>query len=117
MREARLDWIDTFAPPITQRLNSGVRFPKGVNVTLENEDVYNLMETCIFETLDLYGREVSAFCALFKDEEWRNYSYASDVDKYHNTGCVTLLSLHLSFSMLIHSLDTETPAAWVAFKE
>jgi hypothetical protein len=70
---------------------------KDANVTLENEDIYNLMEMCIFDTLVLHG-QISPFCALFEDEEWRYYEYSADVDKYYNTGYVSFLSLLFWYS-------------------
>lgn len=91
----RGEWIQTFAPPITRRLNAGVVFADPENdeerVEIEDKDVQNLMLLCAFETLALnppneeVGR-ASPFCDLFEEDEWEWFEYGADLEKYYNTG-------------------------------
>jgi hypothetical protein len=105
-RRERQAWVAKYAPPITKRINSGVRWrDPGCNSVnggedgdclLLDQDIENLMEMCIFETFALQSKtdgddgqektKLSRFCALFKDDEWKSYSRGIDIDKYYNRG-------------------------------
>ncbi|KAJ6491378.1 phytase [Mycena vitilis] len=82
-------WIDTFAPPITSRLNS---WAPGAN--LINEDIHGLMMLCAFHTVASvpsgYSSEsplpFSPFCSLFTAAEFEAFEYSSDLDKYYSRG-------------------------------
>ena len=74
-------WINTFAPPITARLNAAA---PGANLT--NDDVYYLISLCPFETVAKETK--SAFCTLFEGipGAFSGFAYTGDLDKYYGTG-------------------------------
>ncbi|KIP06154.1 hypothetical protein PHLGIDRAFT_107300 [Phlebiopsis gigantea 11061_1 CR5-6] len=74
-------WINTFAPPITARLNAAA---PGANLT--NDDVYSLISLCPFETVAKETK--SAFCTLFESipGAFEGFAYTGDLDKYYGTG-------------------------------
>lgn len=57
---------------------------------ITEEDVHNLMAMCPFESIGL--EKPSPFCKLFTEEEWGMFEYLGDVEKYHKTGSVYVLS-------------------------
>ncbi|KAG8998183.1 hypothetical protein FRB93_013865 [Tulasnella sp. JGI-2019a] len=69
-------WLAVYAPAIITRLQSYVR-----GLILTNEDVQNLMSLCGFETAYLDGAP-SAWCTVFKDEEWSAYEYWHNLDVF-----------------------------------
>ncbi|GJE87420.1 phytase [Phanerochaete sordida] len=71
-------WINTFAPPITAKLNAGA---PGANLT--NIDVYSLISLCPFETV---AKQVkSDFCTLFESfpQAFPGFAYVGDLDKFY----------------------------------
>ncbi|KAL0571446.1 hypothetical protein V5O48_010515 [Marasmius crinis-equi] len=79
-------WINVFAPPITQRLNKGA---PGAGLT--DQETYALMSLCAFDTVahaldSKYKGKFSPFCGLFTKEEFEDFEYVGDLDKYYNTG-------------------------------
>ncbi|KAJ4477454.1 phytase [Lentinula aciculospora] len=72
-------WIAIYGQPIVQRLNSAI---PGAN--LSSTDVYDLMALCAFESVATDS--ISDWCGLFDDEEWRDFEYEMDLDKYYSTG-------------------------------
>ncbi|TFK33287.1 histidine phosphatase superfamily [Crucibulum laeve] len=72
-------WINVFTPPIAERLNAKA---PGANLTFD--DVYSLMTLCPFETVAT--EKLSRFCDLFSRDEFRQFEYFGDLDKYYNTG-------------------------------
>jgi len=44
------------------------------------------MALCPFDTLSSDPVELSPFCNLFTEEEFKDFSYAGAIDKYYNTG-------------------------------
>uniref|UniRef100_A0A0W0GEB5 Phytase A n=1 Tax=Moniliophthora roreri TaxID=221103 RepID=A0A0W0GEB5_MONRR len=82
-------WIAVFAPPITKRLNEGA---PGANLT--DAEIYSLLSLCAFDTVahspegDCGEGKVglSPFCGLFSKEEFKDFEYVGDLDKYYNTG-------------------------------
>lgn len=72
-------WLDIFAPPIVKRLKEAAP-----GSSLSNEDVFNLMAMCPFESI---ARErTSEFCSLFTDKEFKQFEYHGDVEKFYKTG-------------------------------
>lgn len=72
-------WLATFAPPITARLNAGA---PGANLT--DDDIYSLITLCPFHTLA--KEEESPFCDMFTPEEFKQFEYSGDLDKFYKTG-------------------------------
>ncbi|KAJ8517733.1 hypothetical protein ONZ45_g5115 [Pleurotus djamor] len=73
-------WLDTFYPAITSRLNTAA---PGANLT--NTDTYNLISLCPFDTAARNGLR-SPFCDIFDTETFRGFEYSGDLDKFYNTG-------------------------------
>ncbi|CAL1699910.1 unnamed protein product [Somion occarium] len=79
--EQTSEWLATYAPPITARLNSGAP-----NANLTDVDTFNLISLCPFETV--FNEKDSPFCHLFAAEEnaFSGFEYSGDLDKYYGTG-------------------------------
>ncbi|KAJ1307056.1 hypothetical protein OPQ81_008035 [Rhizoctonia solani] len=73
---ASAEWLSLFAPPITKRLNDGL---PGANLT--DRDVFSLMNLCGFDWAAKNGA-ASPWCGLFSIDEWKNYEYYHDLEKY-----------------------------------
>jgi len=71
-------WANIFAPPITQRLNTNL---PGANLT-QTQTIY-MMDLCPFNTVASITGQISPFCDLFTDEEWRSYDYYESLGKYY----------------------------------
>ncbi|KAI0329618.1 phytase [Cubamyces sp. BRFM 1775] len=73
-------WLATFAPPMTARLNAGA---PGANLT--DTDTYNLLSLCAFETVANGKR--SPFCGVYQELDAESaFAYNGDLDKYYGTG-------------------------------
>ncbi|CDO75209.1 hypothetical protein BN946_scf184794.g16 [Trametes cinnabarina] len=73
-------WLATFAPPMTSRLNAGA---PGANLT--DTDTHNLLSLCPFETVATEKR--SPFCNVYEELGAESaFSYNGDLDKYYGTG-------------------------------
>ncbi|KAH6908140.1 phytase [Coprinopsis sp. MPI-PUGE-AT-0042] len=72
-------WVDIFAAPIAERLN---QVAPGAN--LSAGDAASVIPLCAFETLA--QERLSPFCALFSPEEFQEYEYLMDLEKYYNRG-------------------------------
>ncbi|KAK1222932.1 hypothetical protein PQX77_014209 [Marasmius sp. AFHP31] len=81
-------WISVFAPPITKRLNE-----EAPGANLVDQEIYALLSLCAFDTVahsldgkykDNHGH--SPFCGLFTREEFEDFEYVGDLDKFYNTG-------------------------------
>lgn len=72
-------WARIYGYPVAARLNS---VAPGAN--LLPEDIPDLMPLCPFETVATEKK--SPFCALFTKEEFQNYEYYMDLEKYYRTG-------------------------------
>lgn len=68
--EAQSEWADIFAAPIRDRLNHDM---PGANLSTI-QTVY-MMDLCPFNTVASTTGAISAFCALFTEEEWHQYNY------------------------------------------
>ena len=49
------------------------------------------MSLCPFESVDMYGipgkeNDESRWCRIFTKEEWRNWEYENDLNKFYGTG-------------------------------
>jgi hypothetical protein len=75
-------WTSTYSPPISARFNAHTSPP----VNLTGTDIYYLQSLCAFDTLQSPSKTLSPFCGLFTTEEFRDFAYASDTDKYYHTG-------------------------------
>jgi len=76
-------WLSTYAPPITARLNKAAPGAK-----LTDMDTYSLMSLCPFDTV---AKEVqSPFCDLFSKREFEAFGYSGDLDKYYGFGFLYL---------------------------
>ncbi|KAJ5817495.1 phytase [Penicillium robsamsonii] len=69
------DFIPLFTASALTRLSS--LLPSEFNLTAL--DIYAMMNLCPFETTALGA---SSFCALFTEQEWKDYDYASDLHFY-----------------------------------
>ena len=86
-------WLHQFAPTVIKKLH---KMAKGVD--LEDEDVKRLLDLCIFETIADASKQIShpheakdkdpksPFCDLFEYEEWKDWEYWGDVEKYYKAG-------------------------------
>ncbi|KAF7320657.1 Phytase [Mycena chlorophos] len=88
-------WLSIFAPPITHRLNLAAP-----GAGLLDGDTYALMSLCAFHSVAAATARGSAltlvlspFCELFTDEEFADFEYAMDLDKYYGTGPGAYLGL------------------------
>ncbi|KAH9899417.1 phytase [Cubamyces lactineus] len=73
-------WLATFSPAMTARLNAGA---PGANLT--NTDTYNLLSLCAFETVAKGKR--SPFCDVYQELGAEGaFAYNGDLDKYYGTG-------------------------------
>jgi len=72
-------WQDTFGPAVAARLN---KVAPGAN--LINADIPPLISLCPFHTL---AKEIiSPWCNAFNLEDFQNFEYFGDLDKYYGTG-------------------------------
>nr|VWP00524.1 N/A [Ganoderma boninense] len=74
-------WLATFAPPLTARLNAGA---PGANLT--NKDTDSLLAMCALDTVA--HERPSPFCTLYEelDGAGPGFAYLGDLDKYYGTG-------------------------------
>jgi len=72
-------WGDIFGASIAQRLNE-----KAPGANLLPLDIPPLMSLCAFETVAT--ELLSPFCHLFSYNEFAQYQYYDDLDKYYGTG-------------------------------
>jgi len=75
---AQAIWTSVFIPPIQARLNAAL---PGAN--LSATDTINMMDLCPFNTVASPTGTVSAFCALFTENEWHQYGYYETLNKYY----------------------------------
>ena len=89
-------WLSVFAPRLVERLSEAAPGAE-LNASL----VFDLMAMCPFESVAKAGEgkgkegEGSRFCALFDEEEFRDFEYHGDVEKYYKDGCVSSVSSYL----------------------
>ena len=76
--KAQKTWQAIFTPPITARLNTGL---KGAN--LDAFDTLSMMDLCPFNTVASPTGQISLFCDLFTKTEWREYDYYQSLNKYY----------------------------------
>ena len=76
-------WVDIYATPIAQRLNSRAL---GMTSNLTATDVHNLISLCPFDSVA--KEKLSQFCNLFEPEEFVSFEWGLDLDKYYGTGYV-----------------------------
>ena len=72
-------FINIAAAPIAARLNS---VAPGAN--LDPLEVHAIMHICPFETAA--KERPSPFCSIFTKQDFEIYEYASDLEKFYNTG-------------------------------
>ncbi|RXW11799.1 hypothetical protein EST38_g14057, partial [Candolleomyces aberdarensis] len=72
-------WANIFTPHIIDRLNS---WAPGAN--LVPTDVISLVSLCAFESVAL--EKLSPWCSLFTHQEFEQFGYWSDLEKYYNRG-------------------------------
>ena len=72
-------WRNIYASPIKKRLNSAAPGAK-----LSNKDTHSLMSLCAFHSQAIMAP--SPFCGLFTLEEFGDYEYSQDVNKFYNNG-------------------------------
>ncbi|KAF8523954.1 phytase [Hysterangium stoloniferum] len=77
-------WENTFAPPIRDRLNAAA-----VGANLSNADIPSLISLCSFDTLA--KMTPSPWCGIFVIQDFMEYEYHGDLDKYYGTGYGQLL--------------------------
>jgi len=87
-------WTSIYGQPIADRLNSQA---PGANLTAA--DISNLIPLCAFETV---AKETpSPFCLLFSPEDFSQFEYFGDLDKYYGTGLVL-------FPSFLFNVDSHT---------
>ncbi|MCJ1472434.1 hypothetical protein MMC13_001082 [Lambiella insularis] len=79
--EAQKQWLQIFATPITARLNKEL---SGANLTAA--ETIHFMDLCPFETVASPTGQISPFCNLFSEEEWRQYDYYQSLGKFYGYG-------------------------------
>ncbi|KAF8187185.1 phytase [Pholiota molesta] len=72
-------WTAIYGAPIADRLN---RQAPGANLTAE--DISNLIPLCPFESVA--NGMTSPFCAIFTPEDFAQFEYFGDLDKFYGTG-------------------------------
>ena len=72
-------WSSIYGPPIADRLNA-----HAPGADLVGEDISNLIPLCAFETVA--KNTLSPFCKIFTHEEFTQFEYWADLDKYYDTG-------------------------------
>ncbi|KAJ9222263.1 hypothetical protein DTO271D3_4272 [Paecilomyces variotii] len=80
---AKMGFLGGFAPAILDRIEHNL---PGVNLSIK--DALYLMDLCPFETVakTIDASELSPFCSLFTQEEWRHYDYYQSLGKYYGYG-------------------------------
>lgn len=75
--------VESFTPVFTKNALQRLRpfFPSDFNLTAA--DVYAMFNLCPYEYATL-GQ--SSFCALFTEQEWKDFEYATDLSFYGNYG-------------------------------
>ncbi|KAI1367851.1 histidine phosphatase superfamily [Xylaria arbuscula] len=76
--EAQAIWVDTFVPPIAERVNKNL-----VGANLSNHDIIHLMDICPFETVANTDGHLSRFCDLFNEDEWHSFDYYQTLGKWY----------------------------------
>lgn len=76
--QAQAQWASVFVPPIQSRLNENL---PGANLSLS--DTISIMDLCPFNTVASPNGTISPFCALFTEQEWRQYDYYETLGKYY----------------------------------
>ena len=72
-------WLSVYAPTILKRLEEAAP-----GVELDNEDIFNLLAMCPFETMA--KQRPSDFCGLFTYDEFKQFEYHGDIEKFYKTG-------------------------------
>ncbi|TID14216.1 Asperfuranone polyketide synthase [Venturia nashicola] len=78
---AQNKWISIFVPNITARINNDLPSAK-----LNDSTTIYLMDLCAFDTVASPTGNISDFCYLFTDTEWRDYDYYQSLGKYYGYG-------------------------------
>ncbi|KAI0521351.1 histidine phosphatase superfamily [Xylaria bambusicola] len=76
--EAQTIWVDTFVPPIAERVNKNL-----IGANLTNHDIIHLMDICPFETVANKDGHLSPFCDLFTEDEWHGFDYYQTLGKWY----------------------------------
>ncbi|KAL4804269.1 histidine phosphatase superfamily [Aspergillus unguis] len=81
--EIEAEFTALIAPPIRERLETDL---PGIQLT--DDEVMYLMDMCSFDTVARTpdGTELSPFCNLFTEKEWRQYDYVQSLSKYYGYG-------------------------------
>ncbi|KAF5363805.1 hypothetical protein D9756_000048 [Leucocoprinus leucothites] len=74
-------WVELYATPIADRLNSQAL---GMSANLTATDVNNLITLCPFESVT--KQKLSPFCRIFEREDFVDFEWSMDLDKYYGTG-------------------------------
>ncbi|KAJ4360483.1 uncharacterized protein N0V89_001048 [Didymosphaeria variabile] len=73
-------WVAKFVPRIQSRVNGKL----GTN--LSTTEIIYLMDLCPFTTLASPNAQISDFCYLFTEDEWRQYDYYESLGKWYGYG-------------------------------
>ncbi|EIM82959.1 phosphoglycerate mutase-like protein [Stereum hirsutum FP-91666 SS1] len=71
-------WAEIYTAPTIERLSKHIT---GLNLTAST--IIAMQETCAYETVAL---GFSSFCALFTEEEWKQFEYFLDVSFWYGNG-------------------------------
>lgn len=75
------EWRDRWAPAIQERLNRKLE-----NADLSIDETIHIMELCPFITVASRDLEMSKFCSLFTQSEWKDYDYYQSIEKWYVYG-------------------------------
>ena len=81
IEKATASWLESFIPIIQRRINENL---KGANVS-DLETLY-LMDLCPFETVANPEGQLSDFCKLYTEDDWKAYDYLQSIGKYYGYG-------------------------------
>ncbi|XP_006456955.1 hypothetical protein AGABI2DRAFT_78719 [Agaricus bisporus var. bisporus H97] len=74
-------WVNIYATPIAKRFNS---LAIDMNSNLTAADVVDLISLCPFDSVA--KQEPSQFCNIFEPEDFTNFEWGMNLDKYYGTG-------------------------------
>jgi hypothetical protein len=82
-------WVNIYATPIANRLNSEAL---GMTSNLTAANVVDLISLCPMDTIA--KEELSQFCNIFEPDDFINFEWGMNLEKYYGTGLViSLVSL------------------------
>lgn len=78
---AQKTYQDIFLPPLTARINANLP-----PISLTASETISFLDLCSFNTVASPTGEISPFCGLFTENEWKQYSYFQTLGKFYGFG-------------------------------